>query len=256
VIIKHGATLPNGMALAWDHLLCVVRRRSSSGLWAVWATRSVFQGVWKTHDAAPAFREEPRRLPHPVTVHRPSACGLLRLSTQALTQPKRLADEFQEMRAIREPLQQGRRPTFVAKDLGPIGNAHMGGDDQGHPFVQGRAELQQQMRPGGGEGDEAQLVHDDQVRFERGGQDPWQPMVILCVDQLVDQSRGSVASNLLPVPAGRQRHASREVRVPQARVAEHEDRLGLLELRPPRQFEDLGLGQLGQARAINVGQRL
>jgi hypothetical protein len=51
----------------------------------VWETRSVFQGVWKTHDAAPAFREEPRRVPHPVTVHHPSACRLLRISTQALT---------------------------------------------------------------------------------------------------------------------------------------------------------------------------
>jgi hypothetical protein len=73
----------------------------------------------------------------------------LRVSTQALPTAKRFADAFHNMGAIREPIQQGRGQAFIPQDLRPIGKAHIGGDDQGHPFIPRRAELTQQMRPGG-----------------------------------------------------------------------------------------------------------
>jgi len=106
-----------------NHLLLVERCTSSSGLWAVWETRSVFQGVWNTKAAAQVLTTERTRVPHPVTVHSPSSFMLVGFSAEALTKAKRLADEFQNMRSIREPIQQGRGQAFVAEDLGPIGKA-------------------------------------------------------------------------------------------------------------------------------------
>ena len=34
------------------------------------------------------------------------------------------------MRPVREPVEQGGRETFVAEDLGPVGETQIGGDDQ------------------------------------------------------------------------------------------------------------------------------
>jgi len=130
-----------------NHLLLVEQCTSSSGLWAVWETRSVLQGVWNTQAAAQVLTAERTRVPHPGTVHSLSSCIRVGFSAEALTNAQRLADAFQQMRSIREPIQQGRGQAFVAEDLGPIGNAYMGGDEHGHLFVHGRAQLKEQVRP-------------------------------------------------------------------------------------------------------------
>ena len=170
----------------------------------MWETRSVFHGVWNTQTPAQVSTHGSGRVPHPVTVHSPFSAVLLWVALQTLAKAKRkLADEFQDGGSIREPIQPGRGQAFVAKDLGPLGKAPMGGEDQGHPFVEGRAELKQQMRPGGSERDEAQLVHHDEVLLERRGQHPRQSMVILGLDQCVDQSRRGRKPDRRPVPAGR-----------------------------------------------------
>lgn len=125
------------------------------------------------------------------------------VALQTLANANRRADAFQDVGSIREPIQPCRGQAFVAKDLGPIGTAQMGGDAQGHPFVEGRAARTQQRRPGGSERDAAPRVHHDEVRFERRGQHPRQAMVSLGLEQGVDPCRRGIKPDLRPLPAGR-----------------------------------------------------
>lgn len=209
--------------------------------------------MWKTLDASQVIREAPRRFPDPVTVHSPLACGLLRIALQALTKAKRLADELQDVRPVRETIQQGGGKPFIAKDLRPIGEPPMGGHEQRHAFVEGRAKLKESRRPDRREGDKPEFVDHDEVLCERPGEEPGQPMVVLGLDQLIDQARGIVEADLVPLPAGGQGQAGGDMRVPQAGVAEHENRLRLPEVVPACQVEHLLCVHAGQAGEIHVG---
>ena len=82
------------------------RATPSSGLWALWATRSVVQGL-----GAGAGR------PQGGSVHSPSVTGRLSLSLHPFTEAIRFTDEIQDVRLVREPVQQGRRQTLISKDF-------------------------------------------------------------------------------------------------------------------------------------------
>ena len=88
--------------------------------------RSVVQALWTG-----ASR------PQGVTVHSPSsaACPLL-IPSHALSKAIRLTDEFEDVRAVSEPVQESSGEPFIAKDLCPIGKAQIGGEDEGHALVQ------------------------------------------------------------------------------------------------------------------------
>ena len=49
--------------------------------------------------------------------------------------------KLEDVRLVRQAVQQGRCQTFVAEDLRPIGKAQVGRDDQRYLLVERRAEL-------------------------------------------------------------------------------------------------------------------
>lgn len=51
-----------------------------------------------------------------------------------------------------------------AEDLGPLVEGKVGGHQDGAPLVALAEDLEEQLRPGGGQGDETQLVDDQQVQ--------------------------------------------------------------------------------------------
>ena len=67
----------------------------------------------------------------------------LSFSLQAQAKAVRLADEFQDVSAMSEPIEKGGGSAFVTKDLRPVGEVPVGGDEQGAPLVSGAAELEQ-----------------------------------------------------------------------------------------------------------------
>ena len=153
-------------------------------------------------------------IPHPRRVH-------------TLSEPKRLPGELQDVGLVSEPIEQGRRQALVAEDLGPVGKAQVGRHDHRHPLVQGRTELEDQLRAGGREGDEAQFVQDDQVLLESRGQEPGQLVLILGLDQLVDQAGGVVEADPVALPTGGQGQADGDVGLSQSGIADQQDRLRL-----------------------------
>ena len=97
------------------------------------------------------------------------------------------------------------------KDLGPIGEIQVGGHNQGHPFVQGGAELEHQLGSGSGKRDEAQLIQHNEVVFEGSSQEFRQPLLFLSQTELVDQGSCVVKTNAQTLPAGRQGKASADM---------------------------------------------
>jgi len=101
------------------------------------------------------------------------------LPLSALSETIRFAEQLHNLGMVSETIEQGSGQAFVAKDLHPIGKFEVGGDDQSEAFVQFRAEGKQGLRAVGGEGDKAQLIQNDQVQFEGGGDEAMQAMFIL-----------------------------------------------------------------------------
>ena len=66
---------------------------------------------------------------------------------------------FVTILCILEPPQQFIRP----EDLGPLVEGQVGGDQDGPALAALAEDLEEQFRPDGGQGDEAQFVDDQQV---------------------------------------------------------------------------------------------
>ena len=81
----------------------------------------------------------------------PSSSTFFRLGfpLHALTKAIRLTRELQDVRFVREPVQQGGGQAFITEDLGPVGKTQVGGHQHGHPLIESGAELEDQLRSGG-----------------------------------------------------------------------------------------------------------
>ena len=64
---------------------------------------------------------------------------------------------------VGEPVQQRAGEALRTKHFGPFVEGEVGGDQDGAPLVALAEDLEEQFRPGGGQGDEAQLIDGQQV---------------------------------------------------------------------------------------------
>ena len=63
---------------------------------------------------------------------------------------------------VGEPVQQRAGEAFRAKDFRPLVEREIGGYEDGAPLVALAEDLEEEFSPGGGQGDEAQLINDQQ----------------------------------------------------------------------------------------------
>ena len=75
-----------------------------------------------------------------------------------------LAVHLQDVEVVGEAVQQRAGEAFRSEDLGPFVEGQVGGDQDGAPLVALAEHLEEQFRPGGGQGHEAQFVDDQQVQ--------------------------------------------------------------------------------------------
>jgi hypothetical protein len=85
--------------------------------------------------------------------------------------------------------------------------------DHCHTLVEGGAELEHQLSADRREGDEPELINDEQVMLESLGQELGQQVLVLCRDQVVDQASGVVEANLVALSAGGQSQSRGDVRL-------------------------------------------
>ena len=64
---------------------------------------------------------------------------------------------------VGEAVQQRPGKPLGAEHFGPLVEGQVGGDQDGAPFVALAEDLEAEFRAGGGQGDEAQLVDDEQL---------------------------------------------------------------------------------------------
>ena len=84
---------------------------------------------------------------------------------------------------VGEAVQQGTGEAFRSEHPGPLIEGQVGGDQDGAALVALAEDLEEEFRPGGGQGDEAQFVDDQQAE---AGQIPLQveqPSLVLGLQQ-------------------------------------------------------------------------
>ena len=71
------------------------------------------------------------------------------------------------MYRVRKAVQQRSGQAFRAKDLGPLIEEQFGGDQSRTPLIALAEDLKQQLRPGLGQGHEAQFIDDQQLQTDQ-----------------------------------------------------------------------------------------
>ena len=82
----------------------------------------------------------------------------------AVPEPVALAVHLQDVDVVGEAVQQCAGEPLRPEHLGLYVEGKVGGHQDGTSFVALAEDLEEQFRPGGGQGDESQLVDDQQVQ--------------------------------------------------------------------------------------------
>ena len=91
---------------------------------------------------------------------------------------------------MNEAVQQGAGQSLRAEDLGPLIEGQVGGDQDRPPLVSLAEDLEEELRAGLGERDEAKLVDDEQLEPGQSLLEVEQSPLVPGLDQLVDQRGG------------------------------------------------------------------
>ena len=124
------------------------------------------------------------------------------LLEHTLAKSERFSKKFEDRGTMSETIKQSTSKLFAMEDLGPVCEAEVGGDKQGGAFVEGRTELKNELSALGAEGNETELINDNQVEFKRLGNELWEQVVFLSQDQFVDQSGGVEEAYLVALSTG------------------------------------------------------
>ena len=150
---------------------------------------------------------------------------------------------------------------FRPEDLGPLVEGEVGGDQDGAPLAALAEDIEEQFRPGGGQGDETQLVDDEQAQAGKLPLQVEQPSFIPGLHQLVDQGGGGESHRHSPL-AGGQAQSQGDVGLAGAAGADGDDVLPPLDAFAADQFHHQGLVHLeGMAikskasRVLTAGKR-
>src|SRR3990170_4293904 len=124
------------------------------------------------------------------------------LPAQALLEAVGVSLEFEDVAAMGEAVQEGSGQAGVAEDLRPAGEVQIGGDQHRPPLVALGEDAEQQLGAGLGEGDEPDLVQNEQVQPEERALQFTQPQLCLCLRELIDETGGGGEANSLLLAAG------------------------------------------------------
>src|SRR6266496_3064909 len=119
-----------------------------------------------------------------------SDLGLLPLPfclLQSLTKAERLPKKFEDMRPVRQPVQQSGREMFLPQHALPVAEFQVGGDDDSDLLIESRAELEEGIGSLPAERKKAELIQHQQLLFAERGQQAREFQLMLRDDQVIDQ---------------------------------------------------------------------
>ena len=117
------------------------------------------------------------------------------LSLPTLLEAVALPVHLQDVNSVSEAVQQGAGQPLRAEDLGPLVEGQVGGDQDRPSLVSLAEDLEEELRAGLGEWDEAKLVDDQQLESGKPLLEVEQSSLIPGFDQLVDQTSSSCGSS-------------------------------------------------------------
>ena len=112
---------------------------------------------------------------------------LLLLPLRTRPQPKALPGELEQVRVGRQPVEERRGQPLVAEEARPVGERHRRREDETDLLAPGREHAEEQVGAQLGEGDEADLVEDEQV-------EPQQPLLVAARPVAACASNSSLTS--------------------------------------------------------------
>ena len=127
--------------------------------------------------------------------------GILPAALEAVA----VAVHLQDVDVVGEPVQQRSGEPFRAEDLGPLIEGQIGGDQDGAPLVALAEDLEEEFRSGGGQGDEAQFVDDQQVQAGQLALQVEQASFVPGLHQLMHQGGGGGEAHGQSPQAGQER---------------------------------------------------
>ena len=114
----------------------------------------------------------------------------------ALAQSEAFAVHLEDMHVVGQSVEDGAGQALCSEDLGPFVERQVGCDDDGAALVALRYDLEEQLGAGLAEGDEAQLVDDQQVLAGQQLLQTLQAPFVDGLDQFMNQGRGGGEADL------------------------------------------------------------
>ena len=151
---------------------------------------------------------------------------------EPLTKAERLPKKFEDMRPVRQPVQQSGREMFLPQHALPVAKFQVGGDDDGDLLIESRAELEEEIGSLSAERNEAELIQHQQLLFAESSQQARKFQLMLCDDQVIDQGGHIVEAHPPSLAAGGQGQSCGHVAFPQTRVPNHENGFGVRNVAP------------------------
>ncbi len=82
---------------------------------------------------------------------------------EPLAKAERLPKKFEDVRAVRQPVEQRCREMFLPHHGIPVAKFEVGGNDDRAAFIERRAELEEEVRPITTERNEAEFIQDQEI---------------------------------------------------------------------------------------------
>ena len=171
-----------------------------------------------------------------------SGCSVL-FSRAAVVEAEALAVHFQDMDVMGQSVEQRPGQALGTERLGPFVEGKIRGDQNRGALVALRDELEQQLRSGLRQRDEAQLVNDQQLVVGELLLQPQQPSFIARLHELMHERRGGDEAHRQPPLARGQSQSLGHVSLPGAARSQSDDVLAPLDPFTSGELEHLDLAE-------------
>jgi len=176
--------------------------------------------------------------------------------TSALLEAEAVAVHLQDVDMVGEAVEQSAGEPLRAEDLGPFGEGQIAGDHGGATFIALTEHLEEQFGAGLGERHEAEFIDDEQLVAGDLLLEAEQLLLIVCFDQLADQSRGSSEADAVSALTGSQAEGECDMGLAGAGVAKQQDVLLAQQELAAGQFQDHRLVERGHSEEVEAVEAL
>ena len=114
-----------------------------------------------------------------------------------LAEAKAFTIHLKDFTVVSQAVQQSGRHAFALKDLTPVAERQIAGQQQAAAFVAVREDLKQQLRTAATERQITQFIHDQQIGAIQLSQKAIQQVRLLLFFEQVHESRGRVEADLV-----------------------------------------------------------